>query len=228
MKKILIVAAHPDDEILGCGGTIAELVDQGAEAYTLILGEGITARDSKRDKQHREKEINTLKEQMRKANEIIGVKQVFSFDFPDNQFDSIPLLKIIKQIEEIKQRILPDIILTHDKNDLNIDHRKTYEAVLTATRPVTDESVRTVYSFEVLSSTEWNYPSRFSPNVFFDISNTIEKKINAMRAYKDELRFFPHPRSVETIESNATTWGSKVGVNYAEGFILVRSLMSHM
>jgi len=225
MKKILIIAAHPDDEILGCGGTIVRLVNEGNEAYTLILGEGITSRDEKRDRKKRESEIKELKKQIYEANEIISVKKIFTFDFPDNRFDSVPLLEIIKKIEKIKNQIKPDIIFTHYKNDLNIDHKKTYEAVLTATRPMEKEMVKTIYSFEILSSTEWNYPTTFSPNIFFDISKTLDKKIEAMKHYKNELHSFPHPRSIETIKSNAKTWGSKIGCQYAEAFELVKSFI---
>lgn len=221
-KKILIIASHPDDEILGCGATIARLVNEGYEAYTLILGEGVTSRDEKRNRDKRETEIQKLKQDILKANKLIGVKNIFTFDFPDNRFDSIPLLDIIKKIEEIKNKIKPDIIFTHFKNDLNIDHKKTYEATLTATRPMKNETVKTIYSFEVLSSTEWNYPTTFSPNVFFDITKTIDKKIKSMKCYENELRSFPHPRSIETIESNAKTWGSKIGCDFAEAFELIR------
>lgn len=224
-KKILIIAAHPDDEILGCGGTIARLVNEGYEAYTLILGEGITSRDEKRNRDKRETEIQKLKQHIFKANNLIGVKNIFTFDFPDNRFDSIPLLDIVKKIEQIKKQVKPDIIFTHFKNDLNIDHKKTFEAVLTATRPMKDETVKTIYSFEVLSSTEWNYPTTFSPNVFFDITKTIDKKIKAMKYYENELRSFPHPRSIETIESNAKTWGSKIGCDFAEAFYIVREII---
>jgi len=225
MKKILIIAAHPDDEILGCGGTIARLVNEGNEVYTLILGEGITSRDYIRDRKKRESEIKELKKQVSRANEIIGVKEVFTFDFPDNQFDSIPLLNIIKKVEKVKNQIKPDIIFTHYKNDLNIDHKKTYEAVITTTRPIENETVKTIYSFEVLSSTEWNYPTTFSPNVFFDISRTFKKKIEAMACYKSELRNYPHPRSIKSMELKMEMWGVTVGLEYAEAFNLVRSTL---
>lgn len=224
MKKILIVAAHPDDEILGCGGTVASMVEKGYEAYSLILGEGITSRNNEAESEIREDQIQDLKQQMLRANEVIGVKKVYNFDFPDNRFDSISLLDLIKKVEEIKSQIMPDIIFTHFKNDLNIDHRKTLEAVLTASRPMKEETVKTIYSFEVLSSTEWNYPTTFSPNVFFDISNYLDKKINAMKCYKNELRNYPHPRSIEMIRNNAIQWGSKVGQKYAEAFSLVRKI----
>ncbi|AEA34593.1 PIG-L deacetylase family protein [Hippea maritima] len=223
-KFILIIAAHPDDEILGCGGSIARLVKEGYEAYTLILGEGVTSRDKSRDRKKREDEIKRLKEQIHKANEILGVKEVFTFDFPDNRFDSVNLLDIIKAIEEIKNKIKPEIIFTHSKSDLNIDHQITHKAVITATRPMQNESVREIYAFEVLSSTEWNYPLSFSPNVYFDIENTLDLKLRAMTEYNFELRDYPHPRSLEGIKIKAKQRGMEVGVVYAEAFELVRGI----
>ena len=223
-KTALIVAAHPDDEILGCGGTIKKLVDEGCTIYTLILGEGITSRDKKRDRDERIVEIEALKKQVNEANRIIGVKEVFLHDFPDNRFDTVALLDIVKVIENVKNKLQPDIIFTHYENDLNIDHQMTYKAVLTATRPMKGECVKELYSFEVLSSTEWNYPLSFSPDVFFDISEHIECKKKAMQTYKSELNDFPHPRSLEGIDISAKRWGLKVGYKYAEAFKTVRVL----
>ena len=224
MKKILIIAAHPDDEILGCGGTVARLVNEGYNAYTLILGEGVTSRDEKRDREKKIAEIETLQKQIYKANEIIGVKEVFVESFPDNRFDSVPLLDIIKIVENIKNKVKPDIVFTHYKNDLNIDHKITFDAVLTAVRPLQNEIVKEIYTFEVLSSTEWNYPLSFSPNTFYDISDTIELKLNAMSEYKSELRDYPHPRSLDGLRLNAKNWGMKVGINYSESFVCLRSI----
>lgn len=219
-QRILVVAAHPDDEVLGCGGTITRLTKEGCEVYTLILGEGITARDIK--KSGTEKEIFRLKFQARKANKLMGVKEVFFSNLADNRFDTIPLLDIIKIIEEIKYKLKPDIIFTSYCGDLNIDHRLTCRAVITATRPIPGETVKEVYCFEVLSSTEWSYHTAFSPDVFFDVSSTLENKLKAMRIYASEIRSFPHPRSVEGIRTNAKFWGMKVGVRYAEAFKGVR------
>ncbi|WP_347272944.1 PIG-L deacetylase family protein [Candidatus Kuenenia sp.] len=221
-KKVLIIAAHPDDEILGCGGTIARLVREGNEAYTLILGEGITSRDEKRDRAKRQKDVENLKVQIQKANKTIGVEKFFTFDFPDNRFDSVPLLDIVKVIEDIKGKIKPDTVFTHYQKDLNIDHQITYRAVLTASRPLPDETIKEIYSFEVLSSTEWNYPLSFSPDVFFDVSEAIDSKLKAMAEYKSELRDYPHPRSLEGIKQNAQLWGIKSGLKYAEAFKVVR------
>ena len=221
-KSILIIAAHPDDEILGCGGTAARLANEGYEVYTAILGEGITSRDLTRQREKRETEIARLKSQIREANRIVGVKDVFVFNFPDNRFDSVPLLDIVKTVEELKEKIKPHIIFTHYQNDLNIDHRVTYQAILTATRPQPGETVKEIYSFEVLSSTEWNYPLSFSPDYFFDITTTIDTKVNAMEKYTSELRDYPHPRSLKGIRLNAEQWGMKTGLPFAEAFKTVR------
>ncbi len=223
-KKILIIAAHPDDEVLGCGGTITRLVKEGHEAYTLVLGEGITSRDASRQREKREQELVQLKKQVQEANAVIGIKEVFTVDFPDNRFDSVPLLEIVKVIETIKNKIKPGIVFTHAEHDLNIDHQITYRAVLTAMRPIAGETVKEIYSFEVQSSTEWNFPLRFSPDVFFDISETIDIKLAAMEKYRSELREYPHPRSIKGIRLNAEHWGMKTGLKYAEAFKLVRML----
>ena len=221
-KKILIVAAHPDDEVLGCGGTVARLIKEGYDAYTLILGEGITSRDKSRNREKRLHDIKKLKDQIYKANKILGIKKVFTFDLPDNRFDSVDFLDIVKIIEEIKNKLKPEIIFTHSKSDLNIDHRITHKAVITATRPMKGETVKSIYAFEVLSFTEWNYPLSFSPNVYFNIEDTLGLKLKAMSEYKNELREYPHPRSLEGIKIKAKQRGMEAGFSYAEAFELIR------
>ena len=225
MKTILVIAAHPDDEVLGCGGTIARLTSEGSNVYTLILGEGVTSRDRKRDLAKRENEIAELKKQAENANRILGVKKVYTFDFPDNRFDSVPLLDIIKTIEETKDDLKPDIVFTHHIGDLNIDHQITFKAVMTAFRPTIDESVKEIYSFEIPSSTEWNEPSSltyFMPDYFVDVNKSLEIKINALKEYKTELRDFPHPRSLKAVELNAKQWGVKMGFEAAEAYKTIR------
>lgn len=222
LKKVLIIAAHPDDEILGCGGTIARLNKEGYKITTLILGEGISSRDDVRDVKKREKDILELKEEAKRANAILGVREVFFHDFPDNRFDTVPFLDIVKAIEKIKNQIKPEIIFTHYEKDLNIDHQITYKAVITATRPLKGESVKEIYSFELPSSTEWSYPLSFSPDVFYDISETIDIKLKTFEEYKSELKEYPHPRSFEGVELIAKNWGMKVGLNYVEAFKIVR------
>jgi len=221
-KRILIVAAHPDDEVLGCFGTVAKLINEGYEAYTLILGEGKTSRDERRVVKDKKNEIEILNTEIQKANDTINIKKVFVESFPDNRFDSVDLLDIIKVITKVKDKVKPDIIFTHYEHDLNIDHQITYKAVITATRPTKDEYVKEIYSFEILSSTEWNYPLSFSPDTFFDISDTINLKIKAMKEYNSELCIYPHPRSLEGIELNAKYQGMRVGKKYIEAFKSVR------
>ena len=175
-SKILVVAAHPDDEILGCGGTMARLVKEGSEVYTLILGTGITSRYENNEEVEIKDKLKLLKCHAHEANKLIGVNEVITDDFPDNAFDTVALLDIVKSVEKVKDKIKPGLIFTHYEKDLNIDHKITYEAVITAARPMPGETVRQIYSFEVPSSTEWRYPLSFTPDTFYDVGNTIEIK----------------------------------------------------
>ena len=227
-KRILIIAAHPDDEILGCGGTVANLIKLGYEAYTVILGEGKTSRWNNAGIIESNNEIVSLRDEAIKANCALGIKDVFFFSFPDNRFDSVDLLDIIKEIENIKKRINPDIIFTHHYGDLNIDHQITYKAVLTSTRPMKGESVQSIYTFEIPSSTEWNSFNRetvFVPNIFYNISDTIDLKIKALSEYKSEMNLYPHPRSVQHVMEMSKVNGIRVGLDYSENFMLVRSIV---
>jgi len=221
--KILVIAAHPDDEVLGCGGTIAKSVSEGDEVYCLILGEGVSSRYKSRELA-KKKEYQGLKADAKKAARILGIKKVFFKDFPDNRFDTVPLLELIKAVEEVKEKIKPDVIYTHHYGDLNIDHQITFKAVLTACRPLPEETVREIYSFEVPSATEWAAPGThdFTPNVFTDISETFDKKIEAIRAYKSEVREYPHPRSPKSLEIIGKRWGVVVGGRFVEPFSLIR------
>ena len=221
-KKILIVAAHPDDEVLGCFGTVARLIQEGYEAYTLILGEGKTSRDEERQVDNRKDDIAILNCEIKDANDVIGIKNVFVESFPDNRFDSVDLLDIIKVISKVKEEVQPDIIFTHYEYDLNVDHQVTYQAVITATRPMENECVKEIYSFEILSSTEWNYPLSFAPDTFYEIDTTLDLKIEAMHKYTSELCDYPHPRSLEGITLNAKYQGMRVGKKYVEAFKSIR------
>lgn len=226
MNKILVVAAHPDDELLGLGGTIRKHVKEGDLVRCLILGEGMTSRNITRELADNNM-IEDLHENSLKAGQIIGFKDIYFSNIPDNRFDSVDLLDIIKQVEKYIKELNPDIIYTHHYGDLNIDHRRTFEAVLTACRPVGEYSVKEIYVFETPSSTEWNFNSKnstFTPNVFVDIEETIDDKLRAMSCYETELGVYPHPRSLEALKIIAARWGIVVGKKYVEAFELVRKV----
>jgi len=226
MMNILIMAAHPDDEVLGCGGTIARLVTEGHQVHVAILGEGITSRYRQRDQADKDL-ILQLKGKSHQVGELLGVDQVYTFDLPDNRFDTIPLLDIIKPIEDLIECIQPQIIYTHHGGDLNIDHCQVFRATLTAARPLPGFPVKTIYAYEVPSSTEWafgKFHPPFQPNVFMDITTTLENKIHAMALYETEGRNFPHPRSPEALRATAIRWGAVSGCCAAEAFELVREV----
>jgi len=224
--NILIVAAHPDDEVLGCGGTIARLSQEGHNVFVAILGEGVTSRFAKRDLAD-PKLIQALQDCSRKTGKILGVKDFVFHELPDNQFDTVPLLDIIKMVEKLLADLQPQVVYTHHAGDLNIDHAIVYRAVLTATRPVAVARIKTLYTFEIASSSEWAFQSFnpvFRPNTFVDISKTLETKIEAMKIYESETRSFPHPRSSKALISNAQRWGSVAGIEAAEPFELIREV----
>ena len=226
MSVILVVAAHPDDEILGAGATVARRIAEGNEAYALILGEGQTSRWGKRENAGKDVVLALHKDSM-EAAKVIGFTDVYLESLPDNRFDRLDLLDVVKLVEKYVGKEKPDIIYTHHQKDLNVDHRITFEAVLTATRPMEDCPVREIFAFETVSSTEWNFGNReraFYPNVFVDVSGFFEIKCEAMRKYKSELCQFPHPRSIEMLEITAKRWGAIVGQQYVEAFELIRRI----
>jgi LmbE family N-acetylglucosaminyl deacetylase len=225
-SRVLVIAAHPDDEVLGCGGTIARLALEGHQVYVSILGEGITSRHSQRDQADRA-EVKGLRDRCREVAQLLGTKDVFFCDLPDNRFDTLPLLDVVKIIEGLLQKISPGVVYTQHGGDLNVDHQVIYRATLTATRPLTAAPVSAVYAYEVPSSTEWAFQKIepvFKPNVYMDIADTLELKIQAMQLYGGETRPYPHPRSPEALRGIACRWGSVVGLQAAEAFESVREI----
>ena len=221
MKSILVVAAHPDDEVLGCGGYIANQVRSGGEVFVTFLSDGVTSRQGNLGLQ----EIESRRNAARLASKVLGVSEVSFGDYPDNKIDTVPLLEIIKSIEAVVERVRPQIVLTHFGGDLNIDHRIVNQAVLTACRPAPKQGVKKVLFFEVPSSTEWQVPiegEAFTPTWFEDISETLEIKTKALTVYEHELREWPHPRSVKAVEHLAHWRGASCGVDAAEAFVLGR------
>jgi LmbE family N-acetylglucosaminyl deacetylase len=224
---VLIVVAHPDDEVLGCGGTIAKYAKKGNKVYCLFLGGGKASRYSDKKTAIAEKKQALLSRETQEAAKILGISEIFFNNFPDQKYDTVPFLNLVKSIEKIKETIKPDIIYTHHCGDLNLDHQITFKAVLTACRPLKGETVKEIYSFEVPSSTEWGIPKRknyFIPNVFVDVSDTFNKKIEALKTYKSEIRKYPHPRSPRGLEIIARQRGMMAGKELAEAFELVREI----
>jgi LmbE family N-acetylglucosaminyl deacetylase len=225
MKSVLILAAHPDDEVLGCGGTIAKLGREGASVNVAFLADGVSSREG--EKGTRQSELNARQAAAEKACLILGAKAIFFGKFPDNRMDSIALLDIVRVIESLVAEYRPDTVFTHHAGDLNVDHRRTHEAVITACRPQKDHPVQRLLSFEVPSSTEWQLPGgapAFAPNWFVDVSATLESKLAALDIYEAEMRAWPHPRSRQGVEHLARWRGATVGVDAAEAFILGRQL----
>ena len=227
MARVLVIGAHPDDEVLGCGGTIARHAYYGDQVFIAILAEGMMARaDQLKDSSYRDA-LDKLKADSKRASTILGANEIHHYDFPDNRMDSVDLLDVIKTVEECIGRFKPDVIYTHHGGDLNIDHAIVAKAVVTASRPLPDRVVPEVYAFEVLSSTEWEFSSDgdfFHPNCFIAIEKFLDKKIQAMSAYGTEMASFPHPRSVEAIKALALRRGSQSGLKAAEAFRLLRKI----
>lgn len=226
MNKVIAVVAHPDDEIIGVGGTLAKHVKNGDAVAVLILGDGKTSRKDTYAKPSSELKASVHAE-TEEALKIIGVTTFWHADLPDNRFDSLDLLDVVKLVSKYIGEWQPRIVYTHHHGDLNIDHRIAFEATITAVRPIEAPCVREVYLFETLSSTEMAgpLPQRFFiPNTFVDITEELDTKLLAMSKYVSEVREFPHPRSIDTIKMNARVWGSKNNIQAAEAFFCFRKI----
>lgn len=229
MSAVLVVVAHPDDEVLGCGGTMARLAQEGRSVHLLVLADGVGARhvDGHTD-------ARVMDEQRRRraalaaASQVLGVQSVDTADFPDNRMDTVAVLDVARRVEQSIAAHRPTMVLTHHAGDVNQDHRRTHEAVIAACRPQPDHPVDTLLFFEVASSTEWQVPGAapvFQPSWFVDTSSTITKQLEALSCYAEELRPWPHPRSAEALRARAAWRGATVGVEAAEAFMLGRRLV---
>jgi LmbE family N-acetylglucosaminyl deacetylase len=221
--KILVVAAHPDDETLGAGGTVARFADEGSEVWVCLLCDGVTNRHA---------EVARQRECAERACEILGVKRVVFCDLPDQRLDTLTLVDVITPIERCIAEFQPSIVMTHFRGDVNQDHGIVFNATMVAARPTAETSVRTLMCYETASSTEWAAPfpaSTFAPNMFVDISKTLPRKLEAMSMYANthvsEVRPYPHPRSYEAIEIYAKRQGVLTGTGAAEPFMLVRGVV---
>lgn len=206
----LVVVAHPDDEVLGAGGTISRLAAEGERVHIAIV---CHTRAS-----------GYLKAAIAKLLPPLYDTNVVLLNQPDQALDSVPLTTLICKIEEIIADTKPDTVYTHHPDDLNFDHAITYRAVMTACRPTNGCTVKTIYAMEIPSSTEWGQAHGFHPTTYVDISDTIAAKVAAMEAYESERRTSPHPRSPEMLRALASIRGAAAGLEYAEAFQLIRQI----
>ncbi len=221
-QSVLVVAAHPDDEALGCGGSLALHAARGDHIHAIFLTDGVGARHPT-SSVDREIRHASAKEAFAK----LGIADYTFLSMPDNRLDTVALLDVAQAIEPIIASIHPTLVYTHHSGDLNVDHRLAHQAVITALRPQPGRLAPTILSFEVPSSTEWQAPSpslAFMPNWFQDITTTLDRKIAALRCYGTEMRQWPHSRSCEAVQHLARWRGASVGVEAAEAFVLVRRI----
>lgn len=225
MKKILVIAAHPDDEVLGMGGTIKKLVNKGAEVHLLIVTDGSTSQY--RNDKYLQKIIDEKKTETKNCADILGVKAIYYGNLPDMKLDAVPHIQINQVVEKYIDEVRPDTVFTHFWGDVNADHQNVYKSTLVAVRPVMGQLVKRLYCYQVPSSTEWTPckpDTMFVPNVFIDISEFAEQKYEAFTKYTTELRDYPHPRSVQYLRETDIANGLKVGLNCAEQFMLLREI----
>lgn len=223
--RVLVVAAHPDDELLGCGGAVARHAAEGARVRSLVLGEGVTSRKGLSPAARRAA-LAKLRADARRANARAGVEKLTLLSFPDNRFDTVARLELVQAVEKEVAAFRPERVYTHSSADLNVDHRLVAEAVRTACRPLPGSTVREVLAFEIASSTEWRFDgsAAFRPSLFIDVSRHLEAKLAALACYEGEMRPFPHPRSEQYLRALATVRGAQSGLDAAEAFELVRAV----
>ncbi|HXM55968.1 MAG TPA: PIG-L deacetylase family protein [Candidatus Dormibacteraeota bacterium] len=214
-RRVLVIAAHPDDELLGCGGTVARHARQGDAVTSVIACEG----ESLRYGPHGVGQP----EQARLAGEILGVRDVRLLAFPDQRLETFPLTEVIGRLEEVVREVRPEIVYGQFGGDVNRDHQVLFQALLVAARP-TEPSIQAVYAFDTASSTEWAYPRTFVPDTWVDITDTLDAKVRAMACYRSEVRDYPHPRSLEALEYRARAWGAQACLPAAEVFMTVRQV----
>ncbi len=225
--RILVVAAHPDDEVLGCGGTLAKAIAAGAEVAVQFLGEGISARFpvGQYDSEEFRSQTRVRMAGARKALQVLGITDCEFGERLCGQFDTYPLISIVKDIERKMAQFKPDLLFTHNPAEVNVDHRLTYEAVEVACRPTRDFIPAQVYTFEIPCSGSWTFESAFKPNVFVDVSEHWDQKLAAWACYKGEARPFPFPRSNEGLKTLAGYRGMMSSLDKAEAFRMVRMIV---
>ena len=220
--KVLVIAAHPDDEMLGLGGTIAKHASNGDEVHVLMVTEGSSTQYKDQPKM-----IEQKKKEIAKVKEILQISGVHFLDLPDMKLDTLAHIDLNSPITKVVNEVQPETVYTHFYGDVNKDHRVIFESTMVAVRPSAESSVRKVICYNTPSSTEWNIQqghSAFMPNMYVDITDFLHYKLEALKQYKSEMREYPHPRSPESIKIHANYWGSHIGVESAEAFMLMREI----
>lgn len=220
---VVVVAAHPDDEILGVGGTVARHAAEGDTVYPIIVAEGATSRGQTRGDVD-QSEVSVLQRAAAGAAMALGVEPPRLLGLPDNRLDSMALLDVIKPIEALIDELKPEVVYTHHRGDLNVDHRIVSDAVRTASRPLPGSTVRAIYGFETVSSTEWGV-APFEPVRFVDVSAQMARKTAALDCYRSEMRNFPHARSTEAVEALARVRGASVALHACEAFTVIMEVV---
>jgi LmbE family N-acetylglucosaminyl deacetylase len=218
--NVLVLAAHPDDELLGVGATLALHARAGDAVHAVVLAEGATSRYERKMKV-------SLEEAGRRAAEELGLATIRFEQFPDQRLDTVPLVDVTQRIEAIVEEVKPEVVYTHFTDDVNLDHGVVARAAWTACRPYRFPGVRRFAAFETPSSTEWGWPFQgetFAPNLYVEVTETLDAKVAALACYESELRDYPHPRSARAIRERAAYWGSLVGKTAVEPFMLLREL----
>ncbi len=227
MDRILILAAHPDDEILGCGATLVKLLREGAKVRVLFLGEGSTCRFTDPESDEALNKVQERTSAAERSLSIIGVDDYEFCNLPCGRFDQFPIIEINKLIETEIQSFKPNKLFTHSDTDSNNDHRVVFRATIMATRPCNDHIVNQLFCYEVLSSSEWSFGESFNPNYFVEVQPyDLEKKWEALECYGSEMRKYPFPRSYEGMRNLAMQRGMQCGRDYAEAFKLIREFKS--
>lgn len=219
--NVLVVATHPDDEVLGCGGVIARHVAQGDRVYLAIVTRGIL-------ELFPHEMVESTRQHMRTAHELLGGSGIYSLDFPAPRLDSVPGHELADAVKKVVDEVRPAVVYTPFQGDLHGDHQATFHATLVATRPIGNCSVRRLLCYETLSETDWASPfgaNTFVPTVYIDISDYLALKLRAMQCYRNELRQPPHARSLQSIEALARVRGGTAGLLAAEAFALVREVV---
>lgn len=225
MKKVLIIAAHPDDETLGCGGIISKYLEQNVEFNVLFIGEGSTCRFTDPSEPEAKTSIQLRAKSALLAMDFLGIQHTVFHNLPCGRFDQVPIISINKIIEDAISDFEPDTVFTHSPNDTNNDHRIVFNSTLMATRPGAKNHICRLLSYEVLSSSEWSYTNAFTPNYFEEISEEdLSRKWHALSLYDSEIRKYPFPRSNEGVRALSMNRGMQAGFPYAEAFFLVRVL----